>query len=289
MTAPDRPADTNKGAPTQMITTHLTSFENGTSAFQHQALAGLPHGFFTRQGGVSGGIYDSLNTGYGSDDESALITQNRARAFAALGLPAHRVASLYQIHSAELVYCGANWQQPEARPQADGLATDQAGLALSILTADCAPVMLADKQAQIIGACHAGWRGAAGGIIQQTINGMVNLGACKENIIMVIGPTIAQQSYQVGAEMRDAVLAQTDQPEQVASLFLDDTECSDKFFFNLPRFCQMMAERAGLQQIYDMGIDTYSTPDLCFSHRRATHEQAADTGRLMMLISLPTG
>lgn len=279
-----RPTDTQ----TQMMSAPLTVFENKTSAFQHPALTGLPHGFFTRQGGVSCGIYDGLNTGYGSDDNPAHITQNRERAYAALGFPAQKVASLYQIHSAKVVVCRQDWQQPEARAQADGLVSDQPGLALSILTADCAPIMLADKTAHIIGACHAGWRGAAGGIVQQTIKEMVRLGARTEHIIMVIGPTIAPASYQVGTEMRDAVLADADQPEQVASLFLQDPDRADKFLFNLPDFCRMMAEHAGLHQIYNLGIDTYSTPELCFSHRRATHEQAADTGRLMMLIGLPT-
>ena len=264
--------------------TRLTRFANGTSAFQHSALVSTTHGFFTSEGGVSTGAYTSLNAGLGSHDDPSLVKENRALAAQSLQLPSEHLCGLFQYHSAEIISY-TNRPANDARPRADGLVTNHPDCALVILTADCAPIFLVDKGAGVIGACHAGWRGAVSGVIQNTVSAMSELGATRDQISMVIGPTIAPMSYQVGTEMRDAALLES-HVTGISNCFTQDRNAPDKWHFDLPAFCILAGESAGLTDIDNIGVDTYSQTDLCFSHRRATHQKVLDTGRLLSIISL---
>lgn len=247
------------------------------SAFQPDYMA---YGFFGRQGGVSSGIYDSLNCGLGSADDIDKVRQNRQLAAEAIGAHKADIASVYQIHSADVVTIDDDFDLT-LRPKADGLVTSKEGIVLAILTADCTPLILADEQKGIIGACHAGWRGAASGIIENTISAMCALGATASDIAVVIGPTIAQNSYQVGHDMRQQVI---DANPKSVSFFKEDPSDNEKFFFNLPAFAASCAKQAGVRHIYDVGRDTYRESQIYFSHRHATHHSQADTGRQMTVI-----
>ena len=246
----------------------------------------IRYGFFGRQGGVSTDLYDSLNCGMGSDDDRALVRQNRAIAAASLGSDARAMTSVYQIHSAEIVTITTPLDiagiQTTDRPKADGLVTNQSNITLSILTADCTPVLFWDEANHVIGACHAGWRGAASGIIQNTVKEMQRLGAELESITCIIGPTIAKASYQVGGDMRAAVL---EVAPQAGGFFTPDKAQANHYHFDLPAFAVSCAKAAGLSDICDLGIDTYNESAHYFSHRRATHQGLADTGRQVSLIT----
>ena len=255
--------------------------------FTHAEFDKLPahYGFFGRQGGVSTGLYDSLNCGFGSKDDAKLVAQNRSLCASALGLSADDIASVYQIHSADIVTITDKDQLAEPRARADGLVTCLPDMALSILTADCTALLFCDPKAQIIGACHAGWRGAAKGVIQHTINAMGEIGANCEAIHCVIGPTIAQDSYQIGADMYEEVLQLA---PSASAFFKQDPSETGKYLFNLPAFAAHCAHQSGLVHIYDVGLDTYDESAKFFSHRRATHHNQTDTGRQMALIALPS-
>ena len=235
---------------------------------------GMHHGFFTRHGGVSSGIYDSLNGGPGSKDEAAKVSSNRQRAAAALGGDADAICGLYQIHSARVH--AAMPDQP--RPEGDGLVADSAGLTLTILTADCAPILMLDRRRHLIGACHAGWRGAVQGIAEATIDHMVDRGAAINDLVAVIGPTIRQPSYQVGHDLRDAVLAAS---AWAVDCFSEDEE-DGKFRFDLPGYIQSRLGQKGVESAA-LDVDTY-VDDRFFSHRRATHLGQTDSGRLISMI-----
>ena len=254
--------------------------------FTHPEFDTLPvsYGFFGRDGGVSNGLYDSLNCGFGSNDKPALVAQNRALCAAALGLTFEDIASVYQIHSPDIVTITDKQQVHEARQKADGLVTCLPDVALSILTADCTPILFCDADNHVIGACHAGWRGAAQGVIQNTIEAMLALGAKRETVHCVIGPTIAQASYQIGEDMYREV---NERAPEAIPYFIEDPKAADKYLFDLPAFAADCAARSGLHHIYDLGLDTYDESARFFSHRRATHHQQADTGRQMALIALP--
>ena len=246
------------------------------------------HGFFGAGGGVSTGLYASLNCGYGSQDDPALVAQNRGRVAAAMGLTPARLAAVYQVHGTDVTVVSEG--APADRNQlvrADGLVTTCRGLGLTILTADCLPLLLADEDGDVIGACHAGWRGAAAGIVGSTVDSMRAAGAGP--ITALIGPTIRQPSYQVGVEMRDVVLARM---SGAATCFVDDAP--GKLRFDLARLVRLQLDRAGIDRIHDCEIDTYTgnrtdDPDSLdyFSHRRATHAADADCGRQIAVISLP--
>ena len=255
--------------------------------FTHAEFDKLPvhYGFFGRQGGVSTGLYDSLNCGFGSQDDARLVAQNRSLCASAIGLSADDIASVYQIHSADIVTITDKDQLAEPRVRADGLVTCLPDIALSILTADCTALLFCDPKAQIIGACHAGWRGAAKGVIQNTINAMVEIGANCEAIHCLIGPSIAQDSYQIGADMYEEVLQLA---PFASSFFKDDPLMAGKYLFNLPAFAAHCARQSGLAHIYDLELDTYDESAKFFSHRRATHHNQTDTGRQMALIALPS-
>ena len=244
----------------------------------------ISYGFFGRQGGVSAGLYDSLNCGMGSDDDKELVRHNRAIAAHSLGMSANSLARVYQIHSADIVTV-LSPDQLEAHPKADGLVTNLPDITLSILTADCTPVLFYDGSAYVIGACHAGWRGAAAGVIQNTVEAMCAIGANPTAITCLIGPTIAKESYQTGSDMRDAVLSIA---PDAATFFDKDPQSSAHFLFDLPAFAQECARAAGLINIYDIGLDTYSESSQFFSHRRATHHGDPDTGRQVALITQTT-
>lgn len=239
------------------------------------------HAFFTRQGGVSGGLYGSLNIGLGSSDRREDVLKNRARAMAHLALPEERLVTLYQIHSAEVATVTEPWR-PEDAPRADGVVTDRPGVALGIATADCAPVLFCDPDARVIGACHAGWKGALGGVVENTVAAMERLGADRRRIAAAVGPCIAQHSYEVGAEFRQAFLDADSAHER----FFAAGARPEKYQFDLPGFvCDRLAA-AELGQSGWTGHDTREDPERFFSYRRATLAGEADYGRLLSAIVL---
>ncbi len=244
------------------------------------ALPGIRHGFFTRHGGVSGGIYDSLNIGLGSKDDPANVLQNRARVAAALGLSAERLVTPHQYHSADVVTVEEPWE-PGQGPKADALVTRVERLALGISTADCGPVLFADPKAGVIGAAHAGWRGALGGVLDVTVEAMERLGAEADRIVAVLGPTISREAYEVGAEFRARFLEEDPESEP----FFDELVEGGRPHFDLPAYIVSRLERMGLGNISDLGQCTYGSEDF-FSYRRATHRQEEDYGRLVSAIAL---
>jgi YfiH family protein len=244
--------------------------------------AGLatPHGFFTRAGGVSAGRFATLNCSLSGRDDPAAVAENRARARAALGGPT--LVGLFQVHGDAVAVVEEPWGD-EARPQADALVTRRRGIALGIVTADCAPVLLLDAAAGVIGAAHAGWRGALAGVLEATVAAMARLGAARGRIAAAIGPTIAQASYEVAADMRAAVLA----ADPAHARFFVDGARPDRWRFDLPAFCAAALARAGVARVIDLGLDTYAEPARFFSYRRATHEHAGPIGHQLSAIALP--
>jgi YfiH family protein len=242
------------------------------------ALAPLRHGFFTRKGGASSGVFRGLNCGPGSSDQSEAVSINRARVAEALGLAPAALASMHQVHSADVVTLTA---APEPRPRADAMVTAAPGLALTVLTADCQPVLLADAEAGVIGAAHAGWRGALAGVLEATVAAMAAMGARPARMVAVIGPTISQRAYEVGPEVLDAFLAED---SDHARFFAGGR--GDRLQFDLPGFGLARLRAAGVGQAHWTGHCTYSDPARFFSYRRATHEGAADYGRLISAIRL---
>jgi len=241
---------------------------------------GIAHGFFGRKGGVSEGAYASLNCGPGSDDAPEAVAENRRRALAALG-PDLQLASVYQIHSPKAVTVTHAWEMSE-RPQADAMVTATPGIALSILTADCAPVLFADPTARVIGAAHAGWKGAIGGVIESTIAEMESLGATRANIRAAVGPCISQTSYEVGPEFREAFL----QHDSANARFFIVSDRAGHFRFDLESYVVHRMRHAGIGDPTALGACTYAREDEYFSFRRATHRREPDNGRQISLIAL---
>ena len=240
---------------------------------------GLRHGYFTRSGGVSSGLYGSLNAGPGSNDQPELVAENRARIAKYLGVAAPQLLSPYQFHSAEVVTVNAPFAGE--RPRADAIVTGKPGLAIGVVTADCGPILFADLDAGVIGAAHAGWQGAAGGVIENTIAAMETLGAKRASMIAVLGPTISQTNYEVGADFEANLLARD---ANCAAFFISGAS-SDKRQFDLPGYILMRLERAGVAA-FDTGICTYVHSDRFYSFRRTTHRHEADYGRQMSAICL---
>jgi hypothetical protein len=249
-------------------------------AIRATSLDALPHGFLGRRGGISRGICAGLNVGLGSDDDPAAVRANRRLAVEAV-MPGARLVTLHQVHSAIAIPATEPWPD-DARPHADALVTDRPGLALGILTADCAPVLLADSRAGIIAAAHAGWRGALGGILAATVAAMEKLGADRADIAAAIGPAIARKSYEVD--------------EGLLRRFADDDPENERFFgagqedhyqFDLEGYAASRLAAAGVTRIEALGLDTYSQPGLFYSFRRATHLGEPDYGRQISLIALP--
>ncbi len=238
----------------------------------------LRHGFFTRKGGASSGIFQGLNCGPGSTDLSGAVLINRNRVADSLGLSHTALVSLHQIHSATVVTLTA---PPTDRLQADGMVTATPGVGLGILTADCQPVLFADPMAQVIGAAHAGWRGAKGGVLEATVDAMEALGAKRENIIAVIGPTISQPSYEVGPEFFETF---TDDDPASARFFIHGT--GSRYLFDLPAYGLHRLRQAGVGLAEWTRHCTYRDPDRFYSFRRTTHAGEADYGRLISVIRL---
>lgn len=244
-----------------------------------EALTGIPHGFLGRRGGVSTGLVAGLNVGLGSGDDDEAVAQNRTRAGAAV-LSGAPIVACYQIHSPDCVTVTEPWSDAE-RPQADALATNRRGLLLGIVTADCTPVLFADREAGVIAAAHAGWKGAIAGVTDRTIAAMEALGARREAIVAAIGPTIAQASYEVDELFR--------------ARFLDDDSANARFFaagkpshwqFDLPAYVGARLAAAGIAGVEDLALDTYAAADRFYSFRRATHRGEPAYGRQMALIGL---
>jgi len=243
-------------------------------------LPGIRHGFFTRVGGVSDGIYESLNGGVGSEDSPAKVAENRARMAARLGVAPERFLTCYQIHSPEVVVAETPWPASE-RPRADALVTRVPGLAIGVSTADCGPVLLADAEARVIGAAHAGWRGALAGVTDATIAAMEKLGARRHRIAAAVGPCIAQLSYEVDTAFRDRFCLQEPGSER---FFIESA--SGKPHFDLPAYVVHRLIAAGVEQVEALHLDTYAEPDRFYSYRRSTHRGEADYGRQASLIAL---
>jgi hypothetical protein len=246
-------------------------------AAELQNLSGIAHGFFGRDGGVSTGVYASLNCGPGSRDKSEAVAENRARSVAAIA-PGARLVTLAQIHSATVHIVTADWDF-STRQDGDGLATALPGVALGILTADCAPVLFADAEAGVIGAAHSGWKGAIGGVLENTIAAMERLGAKVGRITAAIGPAISQANYEVGEDLR----ARFDAGD---ARFFVPSDRAEHFRFDLPGYVRQRLERAGLRQVGDTGLCTYPPDNRFFSYRRTTHLGEADYGREISLIAL---
>jgi hypothetical protein len=244
-----------------------------------ECLGDVPHGFLGRRGGVSMGELAGLNVGYGSSDDRAAIDENRRRAVAAV-LASGRLATVHQVHSADVVHVERPWPQGE-RPHVDAMVTVRPGLLLGILTADCAPVLFADAEARVIGAAHAGWRGAISGVTDSTIGAMERLGARRDRICAAIGPAIAQPSYEVDEGFR---IRFTEHDLGNARFFIDGPK--GKPHFDLPGYVEARLISAGIAKVERLELDTYADADRFYSYRRATHLGEADYGRQVSLIGL---
>jgi len=242
--------------------------------------SGIRHAFFTRQGGVSDGIYASLNGGIGSSDEPAKVQENRRRMAAALGVGHDGLISVYQVHSPDAVIVEGPWRGE--RPKADAMVTAMPGLALGITTADCGPVLFADEEARVIGAAHAGWRGAVTGVLESTLTAMERVGARRERIVAVLGPTISQNAYEVGPDFIRRFTEETPGHER----FFKEAERPDHAMFDLPGFIGGRLEAAGIGAFTNLGLCTYSDEERFFSYRRTTHRKEPDYGRLISAITL---
>lgn len=240
----------------------------------------ISHGFFTRKGGVSEGIYKGLNVGRGSADDQKKVSENRARVRKTL--KADALCSLYQIHSADVVEVTMPWV-PSELPKADAMVTNREGIALGILTADCVPVLFCDAGAGVIGAAHAGWKGAFGGVVQNTVAAMQKLGAEPAHIVTAIGPAIEQNSYQV-----DSLFYANfkDKDEASTAFFERDADSASHYFFNLKGYVRLQCQRAGLSNIEMLQNDTYGEEDAFYSYRRSCHRNEPDYGRQVSAIIL---
>jgi YfiH family protein len=246
-----------------------------------QSLPGIRHAFFTRQGGVSEGIYESLNGGVGSRDAVAHVAENRARWATALGGAPDNFLSCYQIHSPEVVTVERTWT-PDARPRADALVTRVPGIAVGVSTADCGPILFADASARVIGAAHAGWRGAFMGVIEATIAAMEKLGADRANIAAAAGPMIRQANYEVGPEFLERFRADSAANERYFTPSAKDGHA----MFDLAGYIKARLAGAGITRIEDLGRCTYADPATFYSYRRSVHRNESDYGRHINAIAL---
>ena len=252
-------------------------FHEEVEVIRAAALSGVPHGFLGRRGGVSQGAIAGLNIGHGAEDDAEAVAENRRRAVEAV-MPGAKLATVYQVHSPGAVEFREPWAHDD-RPRADAMVTNRPGLLLGIVTADCAPVLLADREAGVIGAAHAGWRGAHGGVLENTVAAMERLGAERSRIAAAIGPAIAQPSYEVDAKFRESF-----------------GPADERFFlpgrpghwqFDLEGYIAGRLRAAGIEVVEALGLDTYSDEDRFFSYRRSTHRGEPTYGRQFSLIGLP--
>jgi YfiH family protein len=244
-------------------------------------LTGIRHAFFTRSGGVSTGLYASLNGGVGSQDDAGKVVENRARMAAALGVEPRRLLTAYQSHSPNVVVAEAPWTTGD-RPQADAIVTRMRALAIGVTTADCGPVLLADPRTGVIGAAHAGWRGALTGVVEATVAAMERLGAARGQIRAAIGPMIRQTSYEVGPDL----VARFRSEDPAASRFFAPARREAHAMFDLAGYIAARLKRAGITAVEDTGLCTYADPERFFSYRRTTHHAEADYGRHVNAIAL---
>ncbi len=244
---------------------------------QTLAAAGVRHAFFTRNGGVSAGVYGTLNGGVGSSDAHDNVAENRRRMAQALGVETDRLLVPFQIHSPDCRIVDTPWTE---RPRCDALATAEPGLALGVTGADCGMILFADPGAGVIGAAHAGWKGALTGVIEATLDAMEKLGAKRAETIVALGPTIGPRSYEVGPEFFAQFVAQSPQHAR----FFSASAKPEHKMFDLPGFIGMRAERAGVASFENLGLDTYANEDRFYSYRRTTHRKEPDYGRLVSAI-----
>lgn len=250
-------------------------------AAELSGLTGVRHGFMTRGGGVSEGIYATLNCGIGSKDATDAVLENRGRAVAAIGMPRNSLVTAYQVHSAKAVVVDQPWLREEA-PQVDGMVTAKPGITLGILTADCAPVLFADEKAGVIGAAHAGWKGAITGVLQATVGKMIDLGAKPGRMRAAIGPCIGQMSYEVGPEFPAPFLAQ----EPAHARYFIPSIRDQRYMFDLGGYVRDQLRGLGLAGVELLGRDTCAEEEQFFSYRRTTLRREPDYGRQISLIGL---
>ncbi len=244
-------------------------------------VAGIRHGFFTRKGGVSSGVYHSLNGGVGSRDDRTCVLENRARMARRLGVEAERLLVPFQIHSHEAVVVQVPWAE-DARPRCDGLVTKTRNLALGVTGADCGMLLFADAKAGVIGAAHAGWKGALTGVIEATVAAMCAQDARRCNIDIALGPMIGPRSYEVGPEFAERFIAE----DPSYARFFTASAKAGRAMFDLPAFIEMRVARLEVNSFENIGIDTYANEDSCFSYRRSVHKSEPDYGRLVSAIAL---
>jgi hypothetical protein len=244
-------------------------------------LARIRHGFFTRTGGVSQGVYESLNGGVGSRDAAAKVAENRARMAAALGVKSEHLLTPYQIHSPNVVIAETPWT-PQKRPRADAVVTCERGLAIGVSTADCGPLLFADSDAGVIGAAHAGWRGALGGVIEATIAAMEKLGAARARIVAALGPVIRQPNYEVGPEL----VARFVEDDPGNKRFFEPSARAGHAMFDLAGYIGARVRHSDVAIFEDLALCTYADPDRFYSYRRSTHRNEPDYGRHINAIVL---
>ncbi len=245
-----------------------------------EALSHVRHAFFTREGGVSEGIYASLNGGQGSADDPACVIENRRRMAAALMVADGHLVTCYQIHSAEAVIATEPWTRANA-PRADAIVTATPGLALGVSIADCGPVLFADSEARVVGAAHAGWKGALTGILEATVARMEELGAARSRIVAAIGPLIRQSSYEVGPEF----VSRFREADAMNIRYFAPSERSGHALFDLPGYIRMRLDKLGVGTVDDLCCDTYVEENYFFSFRRSVHRNEPDYGRLIAAIA----
>jgi|TARA_R110002096_G_scaffold93068_4_gene210013 hypothetical protein len=251
---------------------------------QSDALSAFPnitHGFFTREGGISSGIYEGRNCGLGSDDLRSKVIENRGRTADDLGVPRDHLLTVYQVHSPNVIVADKPWAA-DAAPEGDALVTATRGLALGILTADCTPILFADPEAGVIGAAHAGWKGAIGGVLEATIDAMTSLGAKRAQISCSVGPTISQANYEVGPEFQKQFVAEA--PDN--NIYFIPSARENHFQFDLSRFVADRLDRLGINSIDNINLCTYADATRFFSYRRTTHAGESDYGRQISSIAL---
>jgi len=242
---------------------------------------GFPHGFFTRRGGVSEGPFASLNCSLSSADDRSSVLENRARTARVLGADPDRLLGLTQVHGNDVAIVAEPWPAGTG-PRADAMATDRPGIALGIVTADCAPVLFADREAGVIGAAHAGWRGALSGVIEATIQAMASLGARPDSMSAAVGPCIGQDSYEVGPDLRDAVLAR----DAADARFFGPGRREGRWQFDLPGYCVARLRAAGIGTVATLGVDTLADEARFFSHRRRTLAGGGPIGHQISVIAI---
>ncbi|MDG2318983.1 MAG: peptidoglycan editing factor PgeF [Rhodospirillaceae bacterium] len=245
------------------------------------ALSNVKHGFFTRRNGHSSGIYAGLNCGLGSGDHKGVVIRNRNMCAELLGVESCNLLTVHQEHTADVVTVDTPWV-PDGAPVADALVTDRPGLALAILAADCAPILFADPEAGVIGAAHAGWKGAFGGIIEATVGTMTTLGAQRETIRVAVGPCIGASSYEVGPEFRTRIVEQNTDHD----CYFKGSGKADHFYFDLQSYVANRIKLTGISKIESLDTNTYGDEERFFSYRRACHRGETDYGRQLSGIAL---